>query len=136
MIRAMRASCVWILAAGAIGAGLLLGAPALAQTPAGSSQSLQQQYDAAFAAMLADPANLDKTFAYAALAAQVDDLEGAISALERMLLIDPNLPRVQLELGVLYYRLGSYGAARSYLQSALQAQNMPPTSPFSCLTGL
>ncbi|MGE0154601.1 MAG: tetratricopeptide repeat protein [Reyranellaceae bacterium] len=97
--------------------------PLHAQSPA---PSLQQQYDAAFAAMLADPANLDKTFAFAALAAQTGDLEGAVSALERMLLIDPNLPRVQLELGVLYYRLGSYGAARSYLQSALQAPQMPP----------
>lgn len=101
--------------------------PARAQTPvAAPSATLQQQYDAAFAAMLADPANLDKTFAFAALAAQVGDLEGAVSALERMLLIDPNLPRVQLELGVLYYRLGSYGAARSYLQSSLQTPNMPP----------
>lgn len=127
MIRAMRAGCVWVLVAGVTGAGMFFCAPAQAQTPAASSsQSLQQQYDAAFAAMLSDPANLDKTFAYAALAAQVGDLEGAVSALERMLLIDPNLPRVQLELGVLYYRLGSYGAARSYLQSALQAPNMPP----------
>lgn len=127
MLRAMRAGCVRVFVAGAIGAGALFCASAQAQTPAASSsQSLQQQYDAAFAAMLADPANLDKTFAYAALAAQVGDLEGAVSALERMLLIDPNLPRVQLELGVLYYRLGSYGAARSYLESALQAPNMPP----------
>ena len=39
------------------------------------------------------------------LASQTGDLEGAISALERMLLINPNLPRVRLELGVLYYRL-------------------------------
>jgi len=129
MIRAMGAGCVRVLAVAVLGAGALFYAPdqAQAQAPASTSgQSLQQQYDAAFAAMLSDPANLDKTFAYAALAAQVGDLEGAVSALERMLLIDPNLPRVQLELGVLYYRLGSYGAARSYLQSALQAPNMPP----------
>jgi hypothetical protein len=113
------------LATALVAAALAFPHPLYAQAPA-MAPSLQQQYDAAFAAMMADPANLDKTFSFAALAAQTGDLEGAVSALERMLLIDPNLPRVQLELGVLYYRLGSYGAARSYLQSALQTPNMPP----------
>ena len=61
-------------------------------------------------AMMADPGNLDKTFAFAGLAVDVGDIDGAISALERMLLIDPNLPRVKLELGVLYF-------AASYLQA-------------------
>ena len=35
-------------------------------------------------------------------------LRRAISALERMLLVNPDLPRVRLELAVLYYRLGSF----------------------------
>ena len=52
----------------------------------------------------------------AAAAVTVGDLEGAISALERLLLIDGDNPDVQLELGVLYFRLGSMEAARSYLQ--------------------
>jgi Tetratricopeptide repeat len=86
----------------------------------------RQAYDQAFKAMMADPGNLDKTFAYASLAVDVGDFDGAISALERMLLIDPNLPRVKLELGVLYYRVGSYQVAQNYLNDALASPNVPP----------
>jgi tetratricopeptide (TPR) repeat protein len=100
---------------------------ALAQTAAevSSDAELQKAYDDAFAAMMADPENLDKTFEFAGLAAKKGDLEGAISALERMLFVNPDLPRVKLELGVLYFRLGSYETARAYLQGALEA-NPPP----------
>jgi hypothetical protein len=86
---------------------------------------LEAAYDKAFQAMLADPANLDKAFAFAELAAQVGDYEGAIGALERMLFITPDLPRVRLELGVLYFRLSSYETARAYIQSALTAPQVP-----------
>ena len=34
---------------------------------------------------------------------------------------NPNLPRVKLELGVLYFKLGSYELARSYFQEAVNA---------------
>ena len=87
---------------------------------------LSAQYEVAFQEMLRQPANLDVLFKFAMLASQTGDLEGAISALERMLLIDPALPRVRLELGVLYYRLGSYAVARNYLELALKAPNLPP----------
>jgi tetratricopeptide (TPR) repeat protein len=102
--------------------------PVWAQTAGevSSDRDLQKAYDDAFAAMMADPQNLDKTFAFAELAARKGDLEGAISALERMLFINPDLPRVKLELGVLYYRLGSYETARAYLQGALEANPPPP----------
>lgn len=87
---------------------------------------LEQKYDAAFQQMLKQPANLDVLFAFATLATQTGDLEGAISALERMLLIDPNLPRVRLELGVLYYRMSSFEVARTYLDGALKSPALPP----------
>ena len=109
---------------------------ARAQTPAAQAQAtpaaadtnkgdLQKQYDAAFQEMLAKPADLDVLFKFASLASQTGDLEGAISALERMLLINSNLPRVRLELGVLYYRLSSYEVAREYLQGALKSPSVP-----------
>ena len=63
---------------------------------------------------------------YAELAVQVGDLEGAISALERLLLIDGDQPKIKLELGVLYYRLGSYEAARGYLESARASARASP----------
>jgi tetratricopeptide (TPR) repeat protein len=100
--------------------------PALAQTPTVAPADLEQQYEAAFQEMLRQPANLDVLFKFASLATRTGDLEGAVSALERMLLINPNLPRVRLELGVLYYRLESYEIARSYLESALKSQALPP----------
>jgi len=93
---------------------ILLMAAANAQTGAVS----RQDYDAAFRAMLANPSDLDLTFRYAELAVAFGDLEGAIGAYERLLLINPNLPHVRLALGELYLKLESTEAARSYLEAA------------------
>ncbi len=87
--------------------------------------ALEKQYEAAFQAVLKDPGNLDKTFRYAELAVAVGDLEGAVSALERMLIYNPKLPRVRLELGSLYFRLGSYAVAKSYLTRAIEGEDVP-----------
>lgn len=86
---------------------------------------LEQQFEQAFKHMLLDPSNLDKSFKYAELGIQIGDYEAAISALERMLLYNPDLPRVRLELGVLYFRLGSYAIARAYLTRAVVGDNVP-----------
>ena len=50
-----------------------------------------------------------------------------VAALERMLLFNPNLARVDLELGALYFRMGSFEMARSYFDKAL-AQTPRPRS--------
>ena len=63
--------------------------------------------------MLQDPSNLDVAVEYASLSSQVGDYEAAVSTLERMLIFAPNTPRLRLELGILYYRLGSYEVSRS-----------------------
>jgi len=86
---------------------------------------LQRQYDEAFLEMLRLPANLDVLFKFAGLAVQSGDIEGAISALERMLLLNPNLPRVRLELGALYFRLRSYQIARTYIEGVLKIPDLP-----------
>lgn len=78
-----------------------------------------------FAEMMADPANLDIAFRYAELSSRAGDLEAAIATLERMLIFAPGLPRLQLELGVLYYRLGAYETAQTYFDQALAAPNVP-----------
>jgi tetratricopeptide (TPR) repeat protein len=99
---------------------------AVSQVPEGEeAASLQAQKDALFQQMLSEPGNLDVTFAYADVSARLGDYEAAVSALERMLLFNPDLPRVQLELGALYYRMGSYDLARSYFERAATAN--PPT---------
>ncbi|HEY6979627.1 tetratricopeptide repeat protein [Reyranella sp.] len=100
-------------------------APSSPSTPATVTPS-KSEYDAAFQQTMEHPADLDVLFKFATIASQTGDLEGAISALERMLLINPNLPRVRLELGVLYYRLGSYEVARTYLDGALKSPELTP----------
>lgn len=87
--------------------------------------TIEAQFDHAFREVLGDPSNLNKTFRYAELAIQVRDFEAAISALERMLMFNPDLPRVRLELGVLYFRLSSFATARAYLTQAVEGPNVP-----------
>jgi tetratricopeptide (TPR) repeat protein len=96
---------------------------ALAQAP--GPRPPATDYDSAFQIMLQDPSDLDAAFRFAELAVQAGDLEGAVAALERMLIFNPNLPRVRLELGVLYFRLASYQAAKGYLQGAMEAADAP-----------
>jgi tetratricopeptide (TPR) repeat protein len=86
---------------------------------------LPTDYDSAFRAMLADPANLDLTFRFAELALAADDLEGAISAFERLLIFNPDLPRIRYELGLLYMRLGSYQIAKGYFEDVTRAADVP-----------
>jgi tetratricopeptide (TPR) repeat protein len=76
--------------------------------------------------MLGDPSNLDVAFEYASLSSQVGDYEAAISTLERMLIFAPNTPRLELELGILYYKLGSYEVARSYFAQVVANPSVPP----------
>ena len=83
-------------------------------------------FEDAYQEVLKDPGNLDKSFRFTQLAIERGDFEAAISALERMLITNPNLPRVRLELGVLYFRLGSYALAKSYLESAIKGEAVPP----------
>ncbi len=92
----------------------------------GDRAALEAQYEKAFDEVFRDPGNLDKSFRFAELAIKIGNYEAAISALERMLLVNPNLPRVRLELGVLYFRLGSYRTARSYLRRVKEAADVPP----------
>ncbi len=94
-------------------------------TAIADEDTVQQSYDAAFIEMYKDVGNLDKTFDFAELAVQVGDLEGAIAALERMLIIDPNLPTVRMQLGVLYMQLESYAMAYAYLAEVRDHDQVP-----------
>lgn len=84
-----------------------------------------QDYDRLFSNVLRDPSNLDLSFRFAESAARRNDFEAAIGSLERMIFYNPDLPRVRLELGLLYFRLGSYEMARSYFQSVLDDPDAP-----------
>ena len=68
-----------------------------------------------FDSIIEDPTNLENLFTYANLSILVGDLEAAIGVFEQMLIYKPDLPRIKLELGVLYFRLGAYASAKRYL---------------------
>lgn len=84
------------------------------------------ELQAAFEAMIADPDNVGLAIEYASLATELGDYETAIGALERILIISPDLPTVRADLGVLYFRLHSYPMARQHLQRALASGRLSP----------
>lgn len=90
-------------------------------------EHIQERRKALFQRMLENPADLDSSFEYANLSIQVGDIEAAISTLERMLVFAPGLPRLQLELGILYYQLSAYKTAQSYFEAAISGQDVPQT---------
>lgn len=97
----------------------LVALASVAPANASGEPVLKQQYDDAFDAMYRDPSDLGKTMQYARLAARIGDLEGAIGALERLLMFNPELTDIQLELGRLYLQLGSNEMARVWLTKAM-----------------
>ena len=90
-------------------------------TPSISDPKLIEQTDLErekiFASLIDNPTNLDLLFKYANLSILLGDLEAAISVFEQMLIYEPDLPRIRLELGVLYFRLNAYPSAKLYLNS-------------------
>ena len=86
---------------------------------------LQAEADSLFRHMLVKPDDLPAAFRFAEVETRLGDYEAAIGALERMLFYNKDLPRVRLELGVLYFRLGSYGTARTYFEGAVSAPGTP-----------
>jgi len=101
-------------------------APAEAQAVATEEQELRRLYEELFQQLLAAPDNLDLLFQYAAVASRLGEYESAISSLERMLLLNPDLPRVKLELGALYLRLRSFELARAYFEAVRDDPTAPP----------
>jgi tetratricopeptide (TPR) repeat protein len=95
--------------------------PASAQT----TSDLGRDLNPLFQGLLARPSDFNNALQYAALA-PANDIESAISTYEQLLFYNPNLASVRFELGVLYYRLGSYEMARGYFESALKMKDMTP----------
>ena len=110
---------------------VLVGEPSRAQTPSATQAlpatqaDLRAAGDALFKRMLVKPDDLDAAFRFSEIQSQLGDYEAAIGALERMLFYNRDLPRVKLELGLLYFRLGSYEQARSYFNAAIAAGDTP-----------
>jgi tetratricopeptide (TPR) repeat protein len=84
-------------------------------------------YERALQGVLDDVANPEKSFEFVTAAIAAGDLRGAAASLERILLIDPRLANVRLELGELYLRMGNAELAQYHIREALRATNMPQT---------
>lgn len=85
---------------------------------------LKQEFEQSFHQMLNNPADVDITLKYARLAVSLENYEAAIPPLERILIFNPDLPKIKLELGVLYYKLNSMKMAKSYFEDALYSKNI------------
>lgn len=109
-----------------LGAAIMLAGAVPASLGAAPADPGPEDLERAFQAVLADPTDMDAAFEYARIATALGDFEAAISSLERMLMFNPDLLQVKVELGVLYFRLGSYGAAQTYLDQALAHEDLPP----------
>lgn len=86
-----------------------------------------QDVDRAFREVLANANSMEARSKYATLLVGIGNFEGGIAALEGLLLMPDAPARIRVELGVLYYRLGSYAISESYLRTAIDDPGLEPT---------
>lgn len=96
-----------------------------ASVPPAQMEALEAERRAMLARILANPADLDANFAYAMLSARLGDLEAAIATFERMRIYAPDVPRLRLELGSLYARLGAHETARQHFLAVKARPDTP-----------
>lgn len=80
--------------------------------------------DVTFEQVSADPDNLELNYRYAQTQIRHGQLKGASATLERILLLNPDLPQIRLLYGVVLYRLDNLMEAEREL-SAVVASNPP-----------
>jgi hypothetical protein len=115
-----------VVALAAVLAGFLAPSSVHSQPAPQAPLDTRTAFDAAFQETLRKPNDPPTLIRYADLAVKAGDLEAAVSALERLLLIEGDQPRVRLELGLLYFRLRSYEVARAYLEGARTSARATP----------
>ena len=115
-----------LLAVGAMFVAGLVGDAALAQVSPSEETALRAVQREQFAAMFEEPDDVDLMFQYAVTSIRLQDYEAAITTLERILIYNPNLPRVKVELGASYFRIGSYPVAKFYFEEVLSDDTADP----------
>lgn len=122
----LRGQGIWTKAV--LGAALVcLPLPSLAQqqqTASAQEISAEQQLEDLFQQLKRSPENLDLNFKYANLAAKLGKYDESISAFERMLIMKPDLPRVKLDMALVYMKMGQYGESFKLFDEVL-ASNPP-----------
>ena len=89
-------------------------------------QSYQEAYRAFSVLVEQDYSSIDFSFYLAQVAAKLNKHKEAITAYERILILQPEHTRSKLELGKLYYQLQEYTLSKSYFSSA-QNDRIPET---------
>jgi hypothetical protein len=82
-------------------------------------------YEQAFANLMENPSDPENSFRFAKQAIRSGDLQGGITAFERILKINPGLDNIKLELGILYLRVGASELAKQYLSESLSSPEIP-----------
>ena len=76
--------------------------------------------------MIARPADAEASFQFAQAAAAEGRFREAIAALERVLILNPGLANIKLEIGVLYLRLGQSAISERFIREAIASPGAPP----------
>ncbi|MES2584155.1 MAG: hypothetical protein V4627_15640 [Pseudomonadota bacterium] len=85
-----------------------------------------QELEQAFQEVIGKAGSVEAHSKYASLLVRSGNFEGGIAALES-LLISPDAPAsIRVELGVLYFRLGSYAISETYLRAAIEDPRLDP----------
>jgi tetratricopeptide (TPR) repeat protein len=72
-----------------------------------------------FSEVTKNPEDLELNFKYAQLASKLGKFDEAIAAYERMLIVNPNLNRVKLDMALVYMKSGSYGQAKGLFEEVM-----------------
>jgi len=104
---------------------LAISSPVLADE-ARTPEQVRQEFETTFQLMFADPSDVNTTMHYAELAVELKDYEAAIPPLERLLMYNPDLTQVRLQVGILYYLLNSHAVAKKYLHEVAEDAHATP----------
>lgn len=115
---------IWELARRKIGAWGVAGVFLLAVP--GMSLGQPGKISANLSQALSNPSDPAAIFDYAQTAANAGDFRRAITALERLLILQPDLNNIRLELGVLYLRINQPALAQELIEQALADPSAPP----------
>lgn len=74
-----------------------------------------------------DPGSADVNFLFGLAAMETKNYEQAVTAFDRVMMIDPGHPRVLVELAKCYYHLGLFGVAESNFIEAKAQKDIPDT---------
>lgn len=86
----------------------------------------EKELEELFSEVTQRPDDLDLNFKYAQLATKLGKYDEAIAAYERMLIVNPSLNRVKLDMALVYMKSGSYAQAKKLFEDVM-AQNPPQT---------